>query len=69
MSLNDFIAKAQTFNTAEQAVLYFIIIALALMLLEPLFAFFVVTMKKKELERHKKRTEAHKPTPKKIDLH
>ena len=63
MSFNDLMARVQTFNTGERAVLYFIIIALALMIIEPLFAFFVVTLKKKDLERHgnrKKRTKTHK---------
>lgn len=64
MSFNDFAARIQTFNTAEQAVLYFILIALGLMIIEPIFAYFVVSMKKRDLERRrgtrKRQTTAHK---------
>lgn len=55
MSLQNFFTKMESFSTTKQAILYLILIALALMILEPVFAYFVVSVKKRELERKMKR--------------
>ncbi len=51
MSIADIIARFNSFNSGQQAVFYLIIGAIILMILEPFMAYFIVTLKKRELDK------------------
>ncbi|GAF41399.1 hypothetical protein FC83_GL002274 [Agrilactobacillus composti DSM 18527 = JCM 14202] len=51
MSIADIITRFNSFNSGQQAVFYLIIGAIILMILEPFMAYFIVTLKKRELDK------------------